>query len=84
MGIRSGETVTVDDRGRITLPKEVRERLHLDEGANLDLDLEDGEIRLRPDRTRFEPISSGTTEWDDDPFLDASEAMVGDLEDEDE
>lgn len=76
------EKVTVDDRGRITLPKHVRERLQLGEGDDLDVDLEEGEIHLRPDRPTFEPITSGKREWGDEAFLDSGEAMFGDLEDD--
>lgn len=74
------ENVTVDDRGRITLPKSVRERLRLGEGDTLDVRVEGGEISLRPDRESFEPIESGKSEWGDEAFLDAEEAMVGEPE----
>ena len=75
--------VTVDDRGRVTLPKAVRERLHIDEGDDLTLAIEDGEIRLRSDRTPFEPIESNKTEWGTGAFLDTEMAMVGEPDDED-
>ena len=74
--------VTVDDRGRITLPKSVRERLRLGEGDDLDVTVEGGAIVLRPDREAFEPIESGKNEWGDEAFLDAGEAMVGEPESE--
>jgi len=78
MGTQSESmTVTVDDRGRVTLPKAVRERLHVDEGDDLTVAIEDGEIRLRLDRTPFEPITSNKTEWRTEAFLDTETAMVG-------
>ena len=79
MGIESEHaTVTIDDRGRITLPKAVRERLHLGAGDELLVEIETGEIHLRPDRPSFQPIESGKNEWGDEAFLDTREAMVGD------
>lgn len=77
------ETVTLDDRGRITLPKHIRNRLQLNEGDNLDLDFDDGEIHLRPNRPPFEPIRSGRTDWGDDTFIDAGEALFGTIEEND-
>jgi len=42
-------TVAVNAQGRITLPAAARRSLGLTEGAQLDVRLEDNEIRLRPD-----------------------------------
>jgi hypothetical protein len=42
------------------------------------VDIETGEIHLRPDRPPFQPIESGKNEWGDEAFLDTREAMVGD------
>lgn len=77
------ETVTVDDRGRITLPRRVRQQLQLGEGDDLDVDVEDGEIHLRPNRQPFEPATSGKTDWGAEAFMDAGEALFGDVGDED-
>ncbi len=83
MGTRSDrERVTVDDRGRITLPKHVRDRLQLDEGDDLDLEFEDGEIHLRPNRPPFEPITSGKRDWGTEAFAGAGEALFGDEDEE--
>jgi AbrB family looped-hinge helix DNA binding protein len=40
--------VAVNAQGRITLPAEARRRLGLDDGARLEVSVEDHEIRLRP------------------------------------
>lgn len=74
-------TVIMDDRGRITLPRQIRNRLQLSEGDDFDIDLEDGEIHLRPTRPPFEPITSGKTEWGSEAFMDAGEALFGEIED---
>lgn len=84
MGTQSDPTVTVDDRGRITIPKEVRSRLQLGEGDSLDVALADGEIHLRPNRPHFEPVASDKADWGEEAFLDAGEAMVGDVDATDE
>lgn len=48
----SGESepslVRLDERGRITIPKGVRDALDLDEGANLMLRVADGRLELVP------------------------------------
>ena len=78
MGTQSESiTVTVDDRGRVTLPKAVRERLHVNAGDDLTVAIEDGEIRLQSDRNPFEPITSNKTEWGTETFLNTGTAMVG-------
>jgi AbrB family looped-hinge helix DNA binding protein len=43
-------TVAVNAQGRITLPADARRSLGLTEGAQLDVRVEDNEIRLRPAR----------------------------------
>jgi hypothetical protein len=48
------------------------------------VDIEEGEIRLRPDREPFEPIESGKSEWGHEAFLDAGEAIVGEPSDGDD
>ena len=41
-------TAKIGRRGQITLPKEIRERLHLDEGQQLAFAIKNGEITLQP------------------------------------
>ena len=43
-------TVAVNAQGRITLPADARRSLGLTDGAQLDVRVEDNEIRLRPAR----------------------------------
>lgn len=42
--------VAIDRAGRVVIPKDVRERLLIDEDTDLDLEVVDGEIHLRPRR----------------------------------
>ena len=46
-GIMS-DTVTIDKAGRIVIPKAVRDRLRLDPGDSLTLDIDDSNITLSP------------------------------------
>lgn len=43
-------TVSIDKAGRIVLPKAVREELQLTPGTNLELELSEDRISLRPER----------------------------------
>lgn len=42
----------IDDKGRLTIPSEIRERLGLDPGATVSVELDDGEVVIRPDVDR--------------------------------
>jgi AbrB family looped-hinge helix DNA binding protein len=46
--IINGMTIRIDKAGRIVLPKPVRERLHLREGSELELEECSGGLTLRP------------------------------------
>jgi len=41
-------TVTMDAAGRLVIPKELRERAHLEPGVPLDVTLRDGRIEIEP------------------------------------
>lgn len=42
--------VSIDKAGRVVLPKELRDELHLQAGDLLDISLENDEVRLHPSR----------------------------------
>jgi AbrB family looped-hinge helix DNA binding protein len=46
--IRITMTVTMDAAGRLVIPKELRERAHLEPGVPLDVTLRDGRIEIAP------------------------------------
>jgi AbrB family looped-hinge helix DNA binding protein len=39
-----GYVVTVDERGRIVIPKEIRDKLNLKEGSKVEINLDNGRI----------------------------------------
>ncbi len=47
-GILDGMTIKIDKAGRIVLPKPVRERFHLREGSELELEERSDGLTLRP------------------------------------
>ncbi len=47
-------TLTMDDQGRVALPQDLREELHLAPGDALEMEALEGEITLRPvEKARF-------------------------------
>lgn len=70
-------TIELDDRGRVTIPKEFRDRLHLRPGDELEVELADGELHLRATRGDLVTVERDD-EWGDEAFLDAGEATFGD------
>jgi len=49
---------TIDAKGRITIPQELRDRLGLDPGTDVFLEIGDGEVIVRPAIDRAEAIAS--------------------------
>lgn len=48
----------VDTKGRVTIPKSIRDRLNLDPGEEVDIDIEDGTVVIRPRISRSEFIET--------------------------
>lgn len=80
------ETVTLDSRGRITLPRELREQMRLQPGDRCEIAIEDGALRI----TRALPTDrAGRAAWfaqalaEDNAYLEAHpeevEAMHAEL-----
>ena len=44
-------TIKVEDRGRIIIPKEIRDKLGLKPGSELEIILEEGKIKILPKMT---------------------------------
>lgn len=70
---------TLNERGRLTIPKALREDLHLDEGTTFKVVREGGDIRLVRQLPELETLSSEKTpdEWRQTAFRDAGDATFG-------
>lgn len=77
-GLTDGtSTVEVDDRGRVTIPKPVRERLGILPGDELALEITEGGLRLDIGRDGLVTVTSGKTEWGPETFPGSGEATFG-------
>jgi len=69
--------VSLDKKGRVTIPKEHREALGLEEEDRLALRLERGELRLRP-VTREQLKLRARRKWGREAFPSSKEATFAD------
>lgn len=69
----------INDRGRLTIPKELREELRIEGGTTFTVVREGSDIRLVRELPDLETVTSGRSreEWGDDAFRDAGEATFG-------
>lgn len=51
--------VSIDNRGRVPIPRELRDRLHLKPGELLNLEVDDKSIKIRPERRGTRLIKQG-------------------------
>jgi len=68
------ETVTLDHKGRVTIPKEARDRLSLSEADELIVSVDEGEVRLRP-LVPDQPKLRRRRRWGKEAFPRAGEAL---------
>lgn len=71
--------VEINDRGRLTIPKKLRDALQIEEGTEFKVIREGGDIRLVRQLPELQTITSGKSkeEWGEDAFRDAGEATFG-------
>lgn len=69
----------VNDRGRLTIPKELRDDLQIEGGTRFTVVREGGDIRLVRRLPELQTLSSGRSddEWGEEAFRDAGEATFG-------
>jgi len=78
--VHNGEelTLTVDDRGRVTLPKEVRERLDIESNTEIPATLVGSVLELNPTpSSRLETATAGRKNWENTTPTDAGETLFG-------
>lgn len=74
-------TLTVDDRGRVALPKEVRDQLGIDPPDEISATLVGSVLELNPKpSTKLETATAGRDEWEHTTPTDAGEALFGEID----
>lgn len=74
-----GEERRLDDKGRITIPQRIRDRLNLEPGERVRVDIEDGAVVVRPrvSRSSFTESMRGCltedSKADDAPSVDPTD-----------
>jgi len=72
-------SVEIDDRGQITIPKELREALQIEGGTEFTVVRDGGEIRLVRDLPELQTLTAEKSdeEWEGKAFRDAGEDTFG-------
>lgn len=74
-------TLTVDDRGRVTLPKEIRERLGIESNDEVPATLVGSVLEVNPKPSaKLEPATAGREDWTDSTPIDAGESLFGPMD----
>lgn len=74
-------TLTVDDRGRVTLPKEFRERLGIESNDEVPATLVGSVLEVNPKPSaKLEPATAGREDWTDSTPTDAGESLFGPMD----
>ena len=67
----------MDERGRVLIPLDARERLGLKAGAEFELVQEDGVLVLKPIIAEPVRVEGKRRKWGKEAFLDSGEATFG-------
>lgn len=74
-------TLSVDDRGRVTLPKEIRERLGIESNDEVPATLVGSVLEVNPKPSaKLEPATAGREDWTDSTPTDAGESLFGPMD----
>jgi len=82
-GEHTGEdlTLTVDDRGRVTLPKEVRDRLGIESNDEIPATLVGSVLEVDPKpSSKLETATAGREDWENTTPTDAGDALFGPMD----
>lgn len=66
----------MDKRGRITIPKWIRDDFHLEPGEEVEISEKGDKIVIEVKKPKVKKVNS-EKEWDESTFLDAGEATFG-------
>lgn len=69
-------TARINHRGRLTIPKELRDDLNLEDGTEFRVVRDGGDIRLVRELPELETLTRGG-KWGDEAFRDAGDATFG-------
>ena len=71
--------VEINERGRLTIPKALREDLHIEGGTRFTVRRDGGDIRLVRKLPELHTLSAGKSreEWGEEAFRDAGDATFG-------
>ncbi|MEZ3164962.1 AbrB/MazE/SpoVT family DNA-binding domain-containing protein [Halorubrum sp. RMP-47] len=74
-------TLKVDDRGRVTLPKEVRNRLGIKSNDEIPATLVGSVLEVNPKpSSKLETATAGRETWEDTTPTDAGETLFGPMD----
>lgn len=74
----------VDDRGRVTIPKSVRDRLGIEPGTDVPARLHGSVLTVDPSpSSKIETATTGRDDWEESTPTDAGESLFGSMDGED-
>lgn len=74
-------TLTVDDRGRVTLPKEVRDRLGIESNDEIPATLTGSVLEVNPKpSSKLETATANRDNWENTTPTDAGETLFGPMD----
>ena len=74
-------TLSVDEQGRITLPKEVRDRLGIEPNDEIHATLVGSILEISPQpSSKIETATAGRETWEDSTLVDAGESIFGPMD----
>jgi bifunctional DNA-binding transcriptional regulator/antitoxin component of YhaV-PrlF toxin-antitoxin module len=83
--VTSGEqiTPTVDDRGRVTLPKESQDRLGIEPDDDIPARLIGSVLEVNPKpSSKLQTATAGRDSWENTTPADAGESLFGPMDDD--
>lgn len=85
VGEKEDLMLRVDDRGRVTIPKSVRDRLGIEPGTDIPAHLSGSVLTVDPSpSSKIVTATTGRDEWEDSTPTDAGKSLFGPMDREDE